>query len=326
LANCEGSGKTMLISAALVPTLGYAPTGVKPGHDDELRKRITSMVRAKKSVLFLDNVKNELNSAILEAFTSGPQWEDRLLGSNTSISAVHDVTVYITGNNLVLSSDLVRRSLIAELRLDSGNPADRKFKRDLSFPVLQEMRPEILGAMWSVLKAWEAAGKPAPSQNRSAFAVWGSVVAAVVEFAGFGNCFQSRKAGTPVDRDLDDMCRLVCGIEAKAVKLKTGELIALAREHGCFEHILGISLGNERQDDSGTNYPSSAEKLDRMQNAKFGALLRRYIDRVFEDRLRFVAEGVGHSRRYSVVDVIEARDCCIDNPGRPAGPTQEELI
>ena len=32
----------MLISAALVPTLGYAPTGVRPGHDDELRKRITT--------------------------------------------------------------------------------------------------------------------------------------------------------------------------------------------------------------------------------------------------------------------------------------------
>ena len=65
LANAEGSGKTMLITAALVPTLGYAPTGVKPGHEDELRKRITSIVRAKRPVMFIDNVKEHLNSAVL---------------------------------------------------------------------------------------------------------------------------------------------------------------------------------------------------------------------------------------------------------------------
>ncbi len=126
LANAEGSGKTMLVTAALVPTLGYAPTGVKPGHEDELRKRITSLVRAKKPVLFLDNVKQVLDSATLEAFTSGPLWEDRLLGGNTSITALHDVAVYISGNNLTLTPDLVRRSLIAELRLDSGKAEDRK--------------------------------------------------------------------------------------------------------------------------------------------------------------------------------------------------------
>ncbi len=51
------------------------------------------------------------------------------------------------------------------------------------------------------------------------------------------------------------MCRLARAIEAKGIKLKTGELIALAREHGCFETILGINLGTERRDDLNVSYP-----------------------------------------------------------------------
>src|SRR5260221_11833040 len=61
-ANAEGAGKTLLAKLAIIPHLGYCPTGAIPENEDEIRKRITSPALEDSHGLFFANVKGHLSS------------------------------------------------------------------------------------------------------------------------------------------------------------------------------------------------------------------------------------------------------------------------
>ena len=110
--NAEGAGGTTCAACAIVPVLGYLPTGVKPKDEDEMRKVLTTAVREGRTALLFDNLKGHLASTSLEAFVSAPTWKDRLLGSNESIESQNNVTVFVTANGLTFTPDWRRRSLL----------------------------------------------------------------------------------------------------------------------------------------------------------------------------------------------------------------------
>jgi hypothetical protein len=299
VANAEGAGKSLLCSAAIIPVLGYAPVGAKPEREEELAKRIVTLMKMGRSVLLLDNVKKTLDSATLEGFTTSSVWSDRQLGSNTEISGTHNITTYITGNGLGITPDMRRRALSVELCLEYEKAEDRRFKRNLSDSALRAMRPALLGALWVIVKHWFDKGCPPASQGHSSFVEWAAVVAAIVECGGFGNCLAPSALGAPLDRDSDDMRRLVKAMAAQAKRFKFEELCALAQEQGCFESIFGISSGDVPHELEGEGF--NLPRLDRRQNSQFDKLLKRYENRLFAG-LRFAVEGVGHSRRYFVIE------------------------
>src|SRR5208283_3086802 len=144
--NAEGSGATTCAACAIVPILGSLPTGVRSTDDEEMRKQITSTIRCGREVLFLDNLKGQLNSPSLEGFVSAAEWQDRLLGSNEVISGDNNVTVVVTANGLGITPDWRRRTLFIELHLTQELAEDKVFRRPLSVPVLRQLRPQILGA------------------------------------------------------------------------------------------------------------------------------------------------------------------------------------
>jgi hypothetical protein len=192
-----------------------------------------------------------------------------------------------------------RRALSVELCLEYEKAEDRKFKRRLSDTSLRDMRPAVLGALWVLVKNWFDKGCPPPSQGHNSFVEWAAVVAAIVECSGFGNCLAPSALGAPLDRDSDDMRRLVKAMAVEAKRFKFEELCALAQEQGCFESIFGISSGDVPHELEGEGF--SLPRLDRRQNSQFGRLLKRYENRLFGG-LRFAVEGVGHSRRYFVME------------------------
>jgi hypothetical protein len=107
--NAEGAGATTCAACAIVPVLGYRPTGVKPRDEDEMRKVLSTTILEGRTALLLDNFNGYLHSAALEAFASGFIWKDRLLGSNQSMEGPNYVTIFVTGNGLTCAPDWRRR-------------------------------------------------------------------------------------------------------------------------------------------------------------------------------------------------------------------------
>jgi len=280
--NAEGAGATTLVLCAVVPVLGAMPCGVKTDEDSETRKALTAVVREARTVIVLDNQKSRLSSAALEAFISSPHWSDRILGENTTFTGPNLATVFATANGCTVSPDMRRRSLFAELHLEAERAEDREFKRSLDLPTLLQMRPQILAALWAIVRHWDAKGRPAPSRSHSAFPSWAKSVGGAVEAAGFGCCLESPKVTAAVDPDADDMRGLVAAMSESAKSLTFSELVDLARQHGCFETIIGTE-----------------GELKHVERSRMAKLLARYDCRLVGDH-RFVIAGKGHGRKFRV--------------------------
>jgi hypothetical protein len=287
--NAEGAGATTLAACAIVPVCGDLPTGSRAKDDDEMRKLITSTLRAGYPVLFLDNVRGPLNSPALEAFTSAAEWQDRLLGGNVMVRAENHVTVFLTGNGLTISPDWRRRSLFSELHLSEERAEDRTFRRPLSVPILQSMRPQILSACWSLVKNWDAQGRPGPTRSHSAFPAWAAVIGGVVECAGFACPFSTANVSVVADEDGANMRTLTANMTPGAAYTYV-ELVDLCRRLDIFTGLVGTSDAD----------------VGRAQRSAFGKLLARYDDRQVND-LHFSIDGTGHGKRFRVL--------------RPAGET-----
>jgi len=285
--NAEGAGATTLAACAIIPVCGNLPIGCKARDDDETRKALTSAIRSGQEVFFLDNLKGHLDSPALEAFVSTPTWSDRLLGGNETITGPNTVTVFITSNGLTISPDWRRRSLFAELHLSEERAEDRVYKRPLSVPVLQAMRPTILAACWSMIRHWDALGRPQPSRAHSAFPAWAGVVGGIVESAGFGCPFVTPNVAIVADEDGQGMRGLVAGM-APGTAYTSSELVNLCRAHNLFEGLIGASDAD----------------MGRAQRSAFGKLLARYNDRTVSD-VRFFVSGTGHAKRFLVHPLAE---------------------
>ena len=113
-ANSEGAGKTLLLSFGMVAMLGYVPTGSAPSDEEEMRKVLDAVTDNGLAILFLDNLKNHINSGELESFITSSMRRFRRLGSTSYVEAENLATVYLTANFATYSPDLRRRLLCVD--------------------------------------------------------------------------------------------------------------------------------------------------------------------------------------------------------------------
>jgi len=281
VANAEGSGKTTLAQLAGIP-YENTPVETAPRDETEWQKKLLSAVISGRRLLLLDNVKGHLNSGALEAYTTSPHYSGRILGVSKEFQGEAGATILITGNGLTVTPDLRRRSLLVELFLQELRAEDRHFRRTLDAAAIGNMRREILGALWGMVKAWNEAGSPAATHHNSSFPRWSATIAGIVEFAGYGCPTAPAEIAGMGDTDTADFTALV-GLMEPGQRYTFAEVSTIAIEHGLFDRIT-----------------SDLENGGLSQRAKssFPKLLGRYDRRMATKTGRFIVEGKGHQRRY----------------------------
>ncbi len=175
-ANHRGAGKGTLVDLATIIATGRAPAKWSPisGRKaadvaDEERKRLISVALAGLRVLLIDNVEpgQALGSSALEgALSSGDNSipgsiSDRILGeSRTSGTVPWRTVVVATGNNLMFRSDMLRRALLCKLLTDEMEPELHQYRiHPDPQRYVRENRPELLGAVLTILSAHHHARK-----------------------------------------------------------------------------------------------------------------------------------------------------------------------
>lgn len=287
-ANASGAGKSILISLIAIPTIGYAAATTIPKTSEEMHKVLITTLRAGKQALFLDNVKGRIDCDALEAFISAPFYSGRLLGGNVTFNGQNDTTVFISVNNAHVTPDLDRRSLFINLHMKNQRAVDQDFGgRKIEHQKLVDSRPIILAALWSLVKYWDENGRKPGSVKNSAFTSWASIIAGIVETAGFGAPATPRISDISAEPDGDDMLRVKEHIVAnepagQPYEYEFHEFCKLCREVGAFEYILGTSEAFMTQKD----------------RSKFGWLLKRFQDREVGG-LTFKMTGYGPTKRYT---------------------------
>jgi CHC2 zinc finger len=283
LANAEGAGKTLIAKCAISPNHGLVKTDGDLKDKAETAKELLAAVIETRPYILFDNCKRHLDSPYLEAFVSSTMWSGRILGVSKMFAGENLMTVFVTGNGCTVSPDMRRRALFVELFMENERAEDRKFKRVLDDAALLALRPRILAALWALVRAWDAAGRPKPSRTHTAFPRWAEIVGGIVEHAGYGCPLAAAEIPSAADVDGADMRELV-KVLAHGEPLKFDELVIVARENGLFERIIGSDDGELKPSDKST----------------FGKLLKRYNRRVFRGGRSFVIDGKGRYKTFRV--------------------------
>ncbi len=186
-ANVRAAGKGLLLNCISRIITGESFTVTTyTGDEDELRKRITSLVLAGDRLVLFDNLEGKFSNAVLDAALTGTAWKDRVLGGNRMAEAPLYMTWYATGNNVAVAADTARR--ICHIRLESPNekPEERNnFRHSDLLTWVGENRNRLLKAALTILRAYCAAGRP--DQHLPAwgsFEGWSRLVRSAVVWVG----------------------------------------------------------------------------------------------------------------------------------------------
>jgi len=276
-ANREGAGKTLLIRMAVCPTFGPAVIGPPPdpSRADALAKLLASAALAGSPYLIFDNWAGLIGNASLEAFITSSTYSDRVLGVSKMFTVEKQCLVFISGNHARVSPDMRRRSIILDLEVVEACSEDRQIQKPMGEPEIIFRRPEILAALWAVIRYWNEEGRPEGSERHGSFAKWGHLFGGILEAIGLPN--PVTRPAKQADDTLRDMQQLVVEALESAIDESEGrtftaqELMEFSRERGFFEWVLAED-SPEREDLKRRERSSFGKICSRFDGSKFGTI------------------------------------------------------
>ncbi len=267
-APVQGSGKTYLAQC-----LGALSTGETPaayphtsGRDDEeVRKRITTVLVSGARVLVWDNILGIFDSATIATFLTTEVFNDRILGKTEEISMPNRMLMILTGNNLTLAGDLPRRVIVCRLDAQVANPATRKFNSN-PLEYITKNRQQLVQAALTLVKGYfqsldYAMGGAVPNESTASFEEWDHMVRQTVAWVpkglgidGYVDPAEALKQAVATDPEAETLRGVLNGIQALM-----GDRWFEARElHKSINaNTGGAELGELLQDLTGTHQLTS---------------------------------------------------------------------
>lgn len=205
-APLHGSGKTILARdvAGIIITGRPLDISIFPRRPENVPQWILSLALSGRTIVQIDNLPPEFDSGELAALITAKSLSDRILGASRWVTAPNTLSVALTGNNVRMSPELARRSVMIRLKPKEERPEDRsEFKHSPLEAYLRQVRPQILGCLLGAIRLWMEAGRPMPDVAFGSFDGWravGGVLGVVGLTDWFGNRARWRRG---VDSETD---------------------------------------------------------------------------------------------------------------------------
>jgi hypothetical protein len=250
-ANALGAGKTIALKMALGSVHGPVPSTAWPKNPEELRKKIAGAFASGERIIVFDNVKVMLDSDVLEGVITSPVWQDRILGLTIQFSWRHESQICISGNNMQIGREMMRRIIICNLIQRAERPEERTVKCPFSESSLAAARPHFLAALYALTRNWLNAGRPPGPTIRGGFEEWCRVIGGIVTAAGFSDPMAVAPY-SDADSDLNDFRELILAMASgrcsesntPASTPRSGVSPAKIREFVATEELFQERLGN----------------------------------------------------------------------------------
>lgn len=274
-APTEGTGKTLLVKVLSSVFLGTDHMGLlvpAAPRDPEWGKRILAVLRSGPPTVLLDNIEGKLDSPVLAQVLTLVYHEDRELGTSRTVRVPNLCTWLATGNNVSLSRELARRTVLIRLDAVCENPEERTgFRHPDLEGWAREHRGELVRACLVLVRAWLAAGKPAwvpgPGARKiGSFESWCEVLGGILGHAGIPGFLENReetraRAGE-IDAEWGRFFTAWAERHGTETDVAARDLLPLVEEEG---HLVGVVDG----------------KTPRALQTKFGSALKSRAGRVY---------------------------------------------
>lgn len=187
-----GSGKTLLAKVALWHVMPDLTLPTASESKAEFEKALTSQARKGRPIMAFDNLNIVADSGpFASAITGYPEWEARQLGVSEMLTFPAPDAWVITANGLELSDENARRTLI--VRINKHHPRYSGWKHPNIRSWVHENRGRIQAALATMVNAWLAAGRPAPSSAAlPSFEEWATVIGGILEHSGVMGLLENR--------------------------------------------------------------------------------------------------------------------------------------
>lgn len=219
-APVQGSGKSLLASCIAALAGELAPS-VSPHtyNEEEIRKRLLTILREARAALIWDNVLGEFDSAAFAALLTSEHYTDRVLGASKSVTLPTTVLVTITGNNLVLKGDMTRRVLAGRIDPQTDMPHAREFELD-PLAHVKVHRDEMVVAALTLLRGSLTSEKVRAKGRMASFEVWDDLVRQAVIWigtevspGGFADPMRATERAMENDPELDALRTLLATLQ-----------------------------------------------------------------------------------------------------------------
>lgn len=185
-SSTPGSGKSLLVDVIHAIGVGRKLERTAfPGREEELEKRITSILMASYAAACFDNIDSTFGGPTLDALITASSWMGRELGKSRMLTLVARTIWFATGNNIRLGGDMGRRIVPIRIEPRVERPEDRS---DFKYPnILQHVhqnRAAILNDCLTILAAFCRAGSPPPPRGFGSFEDWNRFIRGAVLWSG----------------------------------------------------------------------------------------------------------------------------------------------
>jgi len=271
-SNSVGSGKTLLAQLAIITSIGSCDVQPLPENQEDWRKILDTESLAGSPYILFDDCNGFLKSPTLNAFLTASSWTGRRMNTQLKFCVPKIATVFLTGNNLEVTPDVARRFLHCRMVTDEADPQARKIEKVFSDEWLEkpEVRSQLLACLWSIVRHWDAAGRPSPNRIVRGYEPWCAVYGGMVQHAGFGDPMEPLPVEESGNSELADMTALVSHL-AKGIddssEFSFQDVVEAAIEVNAFNWMLE---GKEERE--GKDGPRRFV-LTARANSKFGRLL-----------------------------------------------------
>jgi len=164
--------------------------------NEEIKKSVTSSLRAGASMLFLDNIQHKVENADIAAALTAGMWTDRILGQSENVTIPIRCTWIMAGNRIPFSEDMMRRNVPIFMDAATANPAmDRGkgyYKHDPLHAVLMDRRLAHVWACHTLIQNWIAKGCPPGNVVMQSFTEWANAIGGVLECADIKGFLSNR--------------------------------------------------------------------------------------------------------------------------------------
>lgn len=183
-ADTSGSGKSYLVDViAMITTGRWCPVITTSKSQEETEKRLGSIILGGSPIVSLDNCTHDLDGELLCQFTERPLVKIRILGRSETPECECRTAVFVTGNNITLKGEMNRRHLVCNLEALVERPELREFKRD-ALEQAAEHRAEYIAAIFTIIRAYLAAGSPRICGPLGSYAAWSKLVRSPLVWLG----------------------------------------------------------------------------------------------------------------------------------------------
>ena len=206
--NGPGVGKNLLSECCVYIATGeWAQTDPLPLDTEEQRKQITSLLATGRSVALFDEAHIIGGTSLARLITS-TTWGDRLLGYSRQVSYPNRMTVIALGNNVEVTGDMPRRTVLIRLSSGLSRPELRTgFRHDDLRLWVTNNRARMIEALLTILRAWHAAGRPRSSARLGSFDAWATMIGGALNTAGvegfLTNATEMRERSATDDSDME---------------------------------------------------------------------------------------------------------------------------